>query len=276
MSSHEPDNSQLPDTLLAKLMAESLASSSNAPGTSCPDAETVAAYGERKLSSEETARLDAHFADCARCQTVLSALARSLDSLPASGAAELAADSPFPTLANISPRSIARPAKSPIASTDASQSSERASKIRPVIRSVPPPQPTRWSELAPALGIAAAIALWFALRPAPPTQNLSAQLRTETETSAKQLPTAPVPAINNPEIAEANIPSPPVLPPTTTVPALPSPRESQQLSADARKSDASQGRRAEKICPSRKSLECSLDGSRRRICRHRASKRVAG
>jgi hypothetical protein len=237
MSSREPDNSQLRDPLMAKLMAESLASA--VPGASCPDAETVAAYAERNLSSEETAQLDVHFADCARCHTVLAAFARSLDSLPASVTAESVADGAWPKPANIQPRTLAP-----------------ASKIRSIIRTVPPPQPTRWSELAPALGIAAAIALWFALRPAPPTQNLSAQIRTDAETAATQLQAAPAPALSDKDIANPNTagadnsaavaPSPAT--PPQPVPPPPPPQE-QQLSTDALASNASREDALKKFAP---------------------------
>lgn len=46
---------------------------SHAPGeVSCPDAETLAAYYERSLSVEETARWKEHIAACVRCQEALS------------------------------------------------------------------------------------------------------------------------------------------------------------------------------------------------------------
>lgn len=44
----------------------------------CPDAEVIAAYADRSLDESETARWESHFAQCERCQDVLSALAHGV------------------------------------------------------------------------------------------------------------------------------------------------------------------------------------------------------
>jgi hypothetical protein len=43
----------------------------------CPDPEILAAYSERSLDADETARLELHFSKCARCRDQLAALGRS-------------------------------------------------------------------------------------------------------------------------------------------------------------------------------------------------------
>jgi Putative zinc-finger len=51
-----------------------------APGPAtpeCADPETLAAYYDRSLPQPDRDRLEAHFADCARCQTQLAAIARA-------------------------------------------------------------------------------------------------------------------------------------------------------------------------------------------------------
>lgn len=64
------------DKPAADLLRRSLASS---PGReeACPDPETLAAYVERSLDADETARFELHFSHCARCREQLSALGRS-------------------------------------------------------------------------------------------------------------------------------------------------------------------------------------------------------
>ncbi len=45
--------------------------------TGCPDAETLAAWADRTLSSDETAHVERHLSDCARCQATLAVFART-------------------------------------------------------------------------------------------------------------------------------------------------------------------------------------------------------
>jgi hypothetical protein len=213
----KPDDPQLRDELLARLLTDALhAPAANVTATAtapitpatqdavCPDAETIAAYADHSLATEEMAQLDIHFADCARCQQILAALAVSSD------------ESPVPKVA-LAPTPIRIPRPAPI-----------------------PAQPTRWRWLAPAAGIAAAVALWFVLRPAPSSQNIGSQIDAKNEAPVTQAPAAPPTnqdtAQNNSEIAEANIPSPPTpsaspLPSPTVAAAAALPQESRPLDA---------------------------------------------
>jgi hypothetical protein len=47
------------------------------PTPECADPETLAAYYDRSLAEADRDRLEAHFADCARCQAQLAAIARA-------------------------------------------------------------------------------------------------------------------------------------------------------------------------------------------------------
>lgn len=46
----------------------------------CADAESMAAYSDRSLAASERERLEAHFADCMRCQVMLADIARADES----------------------------------------------------------------------------------------------------------------------------------------------------------------------------------------------------
>ncbi|MEA2680225.1 MAG: hypothetical protein QOK03_1947, partial [Candidatus Binataceae bacterium] len=57
-----------------------------APGPAtpeCADPEMLAAYYDRSLAEPDRDRLEAHFADCARCQAQLAAIARADEAAPA-------------------------------------------------------------------------------------------------------------------------------------------------------------------------------------------------
>src|SRR5260370_38423228 len=79
------DNPHLRDTALARLLAQALESKSKSVGdvatSACPDVELLAAYAERGLAEEETARWESHFADCSRCQKIIAVLVASDDEL---------------------------------------------------------------------------------------------------------------------------------------------------------------------------------------------------
>src|SRR5258706_1196903 len=107
----------------------------------CPDAEVIAAYHEKSLQPDEIARWENHFATFTRCRKVLRVLAASVD-------------------APLDEKEVARlgklvaAARSPLEVT--TQTAEPARPVRVNWR-------RRW--LAPALGIAAVLAIWFATHP---------------------------------------------------------------------------------------------------------------
>ena len=53
----------------------------------CADAESLAAYSDRSLAAAERERLEVHFADCMRCQLLLSDIARADESARSTKAA---------------------------------------------------------------------------------------------------------------------------------------------------------------------------------------------
>jgi len=63
------------DKPAADLLRRSLASPARREEV-CPDPEILAAYSERSLDADETARLELHFSQCARCREQLAVLGR--------------------------------------------------------------------------------------------------------------------------------------------------------------------------------------------------------
>ncbi|MGA7854824.1 MAG: YCF48-related protein [Candidatus Acidiferrales bacterium] len=74
------------DKAIAGLLQKSLAADSrpgasanvtSAAGKDCPEPEILAAYFDRALEAQETARYDLHFSQCAHCRAQLAAMARA-------------------------------------------------------------------------------------------------------------------------------------------------------------------------------------------------------
>ena len=62
---------------LDAILRRATAQSPGPPTPECADPEMLAAYYDRSLAAPDRDRLEAHFADCARCQAQLSAIARA-------------------------------------------------------------------------------------------------------------------------------------------------------------------------------------------------------
>jgi hypothetical protein len=191
MTFDKPDDPLARDTALARLLAEALESQSKlagqAKGSACPDAEVLAAYAEHGLAKEETARWEGHFADCNRCQKIIAVLAASSEELT---------DAEIKRFGSLVAMSVAR---EPI-----SAAAVRTSR-----------RPTLWRWLGPAVGVAAAVVLWFALYPA---------LRHQAQNSPRIASTSGRPGAQGPtgaslaepsetQMAQANLPPPPTVPP---------------------------------------------------------------
>jgi hypothetical protein len=147
MDSKDRDESKIRrrEETLARRMGEALDRIDPRGAGACPDAEILAAYAEQALGPDEAAQWEGHFAACGRCRKILRVLAASTDT--------------------------------PLAGKEVAQLGELISAVHsPVHSSVeitgkPARQGhpklvdwrTRW--LAPALGLAAALAVWFAMRP---------------------------------------------------------------------------------------------------------------
>lgn len=115
------------------------------PGDSheCPDAELIAAYHERALEPDEQSRCESHFATCARCRKILAVLAASAD-----------IDTP------LAEAEVARLGELVAAARTPHEAAPRMAKPIPANRW---DWRARW--LAPAFGVAAVLAVWFAIRP---------------------------------------------------------------------------------------------------------------
>ena len=66
-----------PEKAIDGLLAHRLRQGADRAAEACPDAEILAAYCDHSLPRPETARWDAHFATCSRCQAQLATLVRS-------------------------------------------------------------------------------------------------------------------------------------------------------------------------------------------------------
>jgi hypothetical protein len=105
----------------------------------CPDAELIAAYHEQALGPEEATGCEAHFAACSRCRKILAVLAASHDT-------------------PLAEKEVARLGEL-VAQAPSHASAQTVKAVRPIRLD----WHTRW--LAPALGVAAVLVVWFAMRP---------------------------------------------------------------------------------------------------------------
>src|ERR1700730_3560714 len=106
----------------------------------CPDAELIAAYHEKSLQPDEIARCENHFAICGRCRKILAVLAAAVE-------------------APLSEQEVAHLGELTAAARARVAAPRPAQSARPIASG----WRGRW--LAPALGVAAVLAVWFAMRP---------------------------------------------------------------------------------------------------------------
>ena len=135
----------------------------------CPDAEVIAAYAEQALEAAESAHWDSHFATCARCRKILRVLAASADT--------------------------------PLAEKEVARLGELVSAVRAPTavprkpagraRTIFPDWRPRW--LAPALGVAAVLAVWFALRTPWRATGRGASATLVAQAPKEELPRSPAP-----------------------------------------------------------------------------------
>jgi hypothetical protein len=102
----------------------------DAPRAACPDSETLAAYHEQSLAPEQTASLQAHVGDCARCQEIIAQL-QATDEIP------------------VAAPNMAQP---------------QTAGAKSGIRALPARRPMLWRWVAPAGALAAALLVWVAVR----------------------------------------------------------------------------------------------------------------
>jgi hypothetical protein len=126
---------------LARRMGDALDQLAPGHTEECPDAELIAAYHEQSLQPDEIARCKGHFAICGRCRKILAVLAASVEAPLAEQ--EVAHLGVFIAATRAPARAGARP-------VDTARPNRLAWRMR-------------W--LSPALGVAAVLAVWFAMRP---------------------------------------------------------------------------------------------------------------
>jgi hypothetical protein len=127
--------------MLARRLGEALDQVDPHSAGKCPDADIIAAYSEEALTPAEAAECEGHFAACARCRKILRVLAASADT--------------------------------PLAEKEVAHLGELVSRVSaPVGIDAARARPSRpkhfdWrsSWLAPAVGVAAVLVVWFAMRP---------------------------------------------------------------------------------------------------------------
>jgi hypothetical protein len=191
---HEEDRERKFEQALARHLREvaGARAGANELAGACPDAEMLAAFHERMLSSEEMNAVKEHVAACSRCQEILAHLEAS-DEIELQAEEEKVFEMREPVLAGAADREeqFARPAApAAVASRTTalktqSISSGRGGKF------------LRW--VAPAGAIAAGLLIWAVVRDKPhefaPAQNIQvAQQRVEDEQAA--IPQATTPETN--------------------------------------------------------------------------------
>jgi hypothetical protein len=125
----------------------------------CCDAETLAAYHEQSLASEEMASLKVHVGECARCQQILAQL-QATEEIPMAAA------------------------------TAASQTAAAKSAVR----ILPARRATLWRWVAPASALAAGLLVWLAVRENNPVRFAKpASTGDATTEIAKTQPASPPP-----------------------------------------------------------------------------------
>ena len=158
-----------------EMLRRTLRLRSSAPASECPASDLLAAYFGHALSVDEKTQLDSHFSACERCRQTLATLAKA-EEQPAVFAHVVAA--PMPAL----------PAHAAIAEV------QEAAVLHCKAAPARPRPLVNWRWLAPAAAVAAAVVLWFSLRPAPTTDQARpspGQIASRPATPADEAPTAP-------------------------------------------------------------------------------------
>lgn len=173
----------------------------------CPDGEILAAYAERGLALEETAKWEGHFATCSRCRKILLLLDGS-------------AGTP------LAEKEVARLGElAAVAPAGEERARSMAGRAQPWFRD----WRVRW--LAPALGVAAVLAVLLVLRP--PWRGAQ---RAASETLVAQAPKQELPLPSAPGEADRfsrAAPSEPPMPQSVSRPERPSAVEPAPLNSPA-------------------------------------------
>jgi hypothetical protein len=172
MDSKDRDETKirLRQEILARRLGEALDQIKPHGERECPDAEVIAAYAEQALGPAESAEWEGHFAACARCRKILRVLAAS-------------ADAPLAEKEVAQLGKLVSAVRAPVEITGKS-----AGRARP--RFVD--WRTRW--LAPAIGVAAVLAVRFAMRPPWRATDRGASETLVAQAPKEEVPLSPAPA----------------------------------------------------------------------------------
>jgi hypothetical protein len=153
-------------------------------GLDCPDAETLAAYHERMLSTEEMGSLKSHIAACPSCQEIL---------------VTLEVTEAIPVQTKDSEEAFAGKPKAALSATDASPTlstvaidavpATKSSSLREMPR---PKSYLRW--VAPAGAIAAGLLIWVAINENRPSPKMAPPASTPIEVAENRKTTRQEPA----------------------------------------------------------------------------------
>ena len=215
----QPDEARLrqQQESLARRVGDALNGMDARDAAQCPDGEILAAYAEQGLGQAETERWERHFATCSHCRKILLALSASADT-PLAGKAVAPLGEP------------ASVARAPLEITRGA-----TTRARPKFGD----RRVRW--LAPALGLAAVLAVWFAMRP---------PWRATDRGSEEMIAQAPRQEVVPPSATEENRLSSPSPPPEQKQEQKTEPASRAQLSAKA-PTEASSGGPMAKASPNR-------------------------
>lgn len=158
------------EEMLARRVGQALDQLNPQNAVECPDAEVIAAYAEQALAPAESAKWEGHFATCARCRKILRVLAASVETpLAEKEVARLG--------------ELVSTVRSPVEITagSASQARRRVVNWR-----------RRW--LAPALGVAAVLVVWLAMRPPWRATNPGTSSTLIAQAPKEELPISPAPS----------------------------------------------------------------------------------
>jgi len=208
-----------------KLLVRALREGLEHGGPECPGPDILAAFLDRSLSHAEAARWERHFARCARCQQTLAAVDAAAVLRPSEETQVAAAKAADLKVA-------AAAAAPPLAAKAAIPSLLRGPEEEAR------PRRHYWRWLAPAVGVAAVVVFWIAVRPTlrhsqapiaeapqevvqntqPPAPEAEAQPYQGTEKKTEPSPPAPAAergaAKAGPEVAAAKPVAPAIQPPT--------------------------------------------------------------
>lgn len=216
----EESSNRRREEALARRLGQALDEQASPRGPEpCPDAELIAAYHERELGPEETAACEMHFAACSRCRKILQVLAAS-DGTPlaekeVARLGELVAAVQVPRIA-----AAQMPREAPPQGTT-------------IILAKPPDWRVRW--LAPAVGVAAVLAVWFAIRPPwrAMEQGSSGTLVAQAPKNEPLLPSEPAPSDQLSQTAPAKKPGTDTTTSSTNSPEIPNDHSAPQMESPA-------------------------------------------